>query len=438
MYLGIDFGTSGCRASVIDANADCIAEAAVALPAPVRDGQRVSQSPQIWLTGLQQLLDQLSRHSQLAAIERIAVDGTSGSVLLSRPGGDPLGDALMYNDASSEQALTTLKSICPEPDHLCLNLGSGLVKALQLTHQLASNACQVLSQADFITAYLSGRRGHSDYHNALKLGYDPQAERWPDWVEAQFASDSLPEVHEPGSVIGRISPSIARQTGLSADCQICVGSTDANAAFIAAGARQPGDAVTSLGSTLVLKLLSIRPVNDLQSGVYSHRLGDYWLAGGASNAGAAILRDYFSDEQIAALSRHIETHQPSPLRYYPLRSAGERFPQYDPRKQPVVTPRPASDVDFLHALLEGLARIEQKGYEKLRQLGAATLNSVKTAGGGANNKQWAAIRERLLGVPVSPAPNTQASYGAALLALHGLADFKTKKKPPLTRRPQHT
>jgi len=424
MYLGIDFGTSGCRASVIDANADCIAEAAIALPAPVRDGQRVSQSPQIWLTGLQQLLEQLAQHSELAAIERIAVDGTSGSVLLSNADGEPLGDALMYNDASSEQALAALKSTGPEPEHLCLNLGSGLVKALQLAQQPSSTSYRVLNQADFITGHLSGLCGHSDYHNALKLGYDPLAERWPDWVEGQFATNSLPEVHEPGSVIGRISPRIARQTGLSVDCDICVGSTDANAAFIAAGARQPGEAVTSLGSTLVLKLLSTSPVNDLQSGIYSHRLGDYWLSGGASNAGAAILRDYFSDEQIAALSRHIEPRQPSPLCYYPLRSAGERFPQYDPNKQPVVAPRPASDVDFLHALLEGLARIERDGYEKLMQLGAATLNSVKTAGGGAKNRQWTAIRERLLGVHVSAASNTQASYGAALLALRGLADFK--------------
>jgi hypothetical protein len=45
----------------------------------------------------------------------------------------------------------------------------------------------------------------------------------------------------------------------------------------------PGDAVTSLGSTLAIKMLSAVPVDDSSRGVYSHRLGDLWLAGGASN-----------------------------------------------------------------------------------------------------------------------------------------------------------
>jgi D-ribulokinase len=54
---------------------------------------------------------------------------------------------------------------------------------------------------------------------------------------------------------------------------------DSIAAFLAAGVETPGEAVTSLGSTLAVKLLSEARVEDAAFGVYSHRLGDGWLVG---------------------------------------------------------------------------------------------------------------------------------------------------------------
>ncbi len=80
------------------------------------------------------------------------------------------------------------------------------------------------------------------------------------------------------------------------------GTTDSNAATLAAGASEIGDAVTSLGSTLVLKILSDRPVNAPQYGVYSHRLGDHWLVGGASNSGGAVTAAHFTPEEMRRLS----------------------------------------------------------------------------------------------------------------------------------------
>ena len=142
-----------------------------------------------------------------------------------------------------------------------------------------------------------------------------------------------------------------------------------------------------------------------------------------SNAGAAILRRYFSDQQLADYSRLIDLDHPTGLDYYPLPAAGERFPVADPCKQPVVTPRPASDVVFLQALLEGLTNIEKTAYQKLAELGARPPQRILTSGGGAGNPQWTLMRQRMLGVKVQPAPHTAASYGSALLALEGLQSY---------------
>ena len=84
-----------------------------------------------------------------------------------------------------------------------------------------------------------------------------------------------------------------------------------------------------------------------------------------------------------------------------------------------MVPRPDSDVEFLHGLLQGLARIETAGYARLAELGAPPLMRVVTSGGGAKNAVWNAMRERQLGVPVSTAAHCEAAYGSALLCLDG-------------------
>jgi sugar (pentulose or hexulose) kinase len=193
------------------------------------------------------------------------------------------------------------------------------------------------------------------------------------------------------------------------------GTTDSTAAFIAAGVDETGVGVTTLGTTLVLKQLSELRIEAPEFGVYSHRYGGLWLVGGASNAGAGVLRRYFDDEQLAELSLGIDPLKDTQLDYYPLNGTGERFPVNDPRMQPRLVPRPASNAEFLHGMLQGLARIETAGYARLAGLNAPPLTRVVTNGGGAKNETWRILRERLLGVPVGTAAHREAAYGSALL-----------------------
>ena len=184
--------------------------------------------------------------------------------------------------------------------------GSGLAKAIQLGQSLDERDFIILNQADFLSNHLAGAWAVSDYHNALKLGYDVEHLRWPEWVERCVAAGALPRVLSPGQVFASVEPQMAQRYGLAADCQICAGTTDANAAFIATQASRLGDAVTSLGSTLVLKQISVKPVNDSRLGVYSHRLGQRWLVGGASNSGGAVIAAHFSPAEIRYLTTQLK------------------------------------------------------------------------------------------------------------------------------------
>jgi len=407
-YLGIDFGTSGARAVVIDINGIIQAEAQYPFAA-------TADLAESWQTALFALIEQIPQRLR-GEMSAIAFDGTSSTVLLCDRTGKPITEPLLYNDARGVEVLEQVRAIAP-PNHTVLSATSSLAKLLWMAEKSSlAEAYYFLHQADWLAFLLHGRLGISDYHNALKLGYDVENLCYPAWLESLRIKELLPDILPPGTAVSTVTSEIASRFGFPQDCLVCTGTTDSIAAFLASGAKSPGEAVTSLGSTLVLKLLSHTRLEDARYGIYSHRLGDLWLVGGASNTGGAVLRQFFTDAELESLSQQIDAEQESQLDYYPLLKPGDRFPINDPELPPRLEPRPENPVEFLHGLLESIARIEAQGYQRLQQLGATPLTQVYTAGGGAQNPTWTKIRTRHLQVPILPPNQTAAAYGAALLS----------------------
>jgi len=179
--------------------------------------------------------------------------------------------------------------------------------------------------------------------------------------------------------------------------------------------------VTSLGSTLTLKLLSDKPVFHSTFGIYSHRIGDRWLAGGASNTGGAVLSHFFTSNEIASLCKDINPGVSTNLNYYPLLKPGERFPVNDPQLAPRLQPRPKKDHEFLQGILEGIASVEQLGYQQLVTVGGPKVQTIRSVGGGASNTVFTTIREKLINAEFKQTTSEEAAYGVALLAV-GAAD----------------
>jgi hypothetical protein len=417
-FLGIDVGTGGVRACAIDERGAIQGMASAALPAPRQAGDAIDQDPALWWHAVTMAILKLGKMVDLAYVERTAVDGTSGTLLLIDAAGQPCSLGLMYNDARAAEESARIAKVAPAESG-AHGRSSALAKLLLLQRD-SSDARHAVHQADWIAGRLAGCHGISDENNALKLGYDPVTRSWPSWLDQLgVPCEFLPKVLVPGTSFAEIDPNVARTLGLPRSARIAAGTTDGVAAFIATRADQPGDAVTSLGTTLVVKLLAARPIFAADQGVYSHRLGERWLAGGASNTGGAALLMHFSAEQMDRLTRQLKPQQPTGLDYYPLPRVGERFPIADPKLAARVSPRPAEDGRFFQGLLEGIASVEALAYQRLALLGAPPLQRVISIGGGARNEAWTLIRHRTLGVPVTVAAQTEACYGAALLALHG-------------------
>ncbi|WP_224545382.1 FGGY-family carbohydrate kinase [Mesorhizobium sp. CA16] len=414
LALGIDIGTSGARAVAMRPDFSTAASAAVPLERFGANGR----DPAVWWAAVEATLHELFSRIDRMAVRAIAVDGTSGTVLPTDDAGRPLAEPLMYNDKVPDAAiLAVIAGTAPEAS-AAHGATSGLAKALWFQRLPGIHA--VLHQADWIAGQFSARFDISDENNSLKTGYDAEARRWPEWIAATgMRVELLPTVVRPGSVTGRLTAAAADLFGLPRDVAVVAGTTDGCASFLATGAAAAGDGVTALGSSLTIKILSDRPISAPRYGIYSHRLGDAWLAGGASNTGGKVLAQHFSLARIVELSAAIDPATETGLDYYPLGSAGERFPVTDPTLQPRLLPRPESDADYLKAMLEGIAAIEALGYQRLAELGAPKLTSVRSVGGGAANAAWTAIRRRKLGVDFLPALSDEAAAGTARLALMG-------------------
>jgi len=409
--LGIDCGTSAVRACLIDDQENQLALTRQSIN---------TQTPTAWQNAVLECLQQLFQQYPATSVQSIAVDGTSGSVLLCDQQGSVLTDVMMYNDTCETEQLQALQPNAPSP---ALSATAGLPKAIQLSKQVNESPAIVQHQADWITGWLCDEFGFSDENNALKTGYDTQNRRWPDWVIGAFPENiSLPTVKLPGSVIGSAGKTL-QALGITPATKVVAGTTDSTAAFLATGVTQLDQGVTTLGSTLVVKQLSQKEIIDIDRGVYSHRLGNTWLTGGASNTGGHVLNKYFSNNEIMSLSQQIQVDQDTVLDYYPLTEPGERFPDYDPELPPRLQPRPEKDTDFLHGMLKGIAQIEAQSYQALKSMGTAPIKQVVTAGGGAINPVWNQIRKRILGVTVRQADHTEAAYGAARLAKDGTSLF---------------
>ena len=417
--LGVDLGTSGLRLAAVSAGGQLQAELSANYPALFED-------PCGWRDGLRALCRELPADLR-AAVVAIAIDGTSGTLLICRPDGGlgpgVLARALPYHLACPEWAEGAADLVGEAGAQTPAASASGsLARALRLLEQ--ARQCSeagpwwLRHQADWLMGWLLGDWRWGEEGNNLRLGWDQRKRTWMGRLAEQSWSGALPQMCGSGEALGRLAPTAAAALGLPSDCMVVAGTTDASAAALAAD-LQPGDGVAVLGTTLVLKQFSDQPLQG--PGISCQRVAGRWLVGGASNAGAGVLRRFFTDAQLMELSRQIDPRRCSGLKLRPLPRPGERFPVDDPELEPVLEPRPVSDALYLQALLEGLAEIEQAGWRRLQQLGAPSVQRVISLGGGARNPQWRAIRQRVLERPVLNRPQCSAALGMAKLAISAVA-----------------
>jgi sugar (pentulose or hexulose) kinase len=129
-FIGIDVGTSACRACAVDDAGVLLAEARTPLPPPRRHGACVEQDPAFWWSALNDTLHRLGRQFESRGLQRVAIDATSATLLLCDSAGSPLSPALMYNDARAHREAEQIARIAA-PESIAASPTSSLAKLIR-------------------------------------------------------------------------------------------------------------------------------------------------------------------------------------------------------------------------------------------------------------------------------------------------------------------
>lgn len=420
VLLGVDLATAGARVVAVDGvDGTVLAQRAAALPAPHRPGAGVSEQDARYAEVVEVLIAGVAADLGDAAVRvaALCVTGTSGTVVPCGSNGRPVGPAVLYDDQRARAQQDQLRSV---------GAPAATTAALARIGWLAvgSGAALYLHTPDVVTAALAGAVLATDTSHALKSGIDPVAGTWPtallDLLDIE--PGALPELVHPGTVIGAVSEAVADRVGLPRGIRIVAGMTDGCTAQIAAGAVVPGDTVGVLGTTLVLKGVSLQALSDSSGAVYSHFAPDgrFW-PGGASNVGAGALAREFPGRDLAQLDAAAARRGPAGVLRYPLSGTGERFPLVDPAATGFVVGTAADEVEAYRAVLDGVAFTERFALEILGDLGLQRGGSHRLAGGASRSAVWNRIRATVLDAVVTGPTAASSGVGAAVLAAVGLS-----------------
>lgn len=425
VWIGIDLGTQSVRAMAVDDSGAVLATRAQPLLSSKRTGREHCQEPEEWWNVTCACCRDVMSIVPPEAVRAMALDTTSGTILLTDKKLRPVSEALMYDDGRAEQEAQEVTEAGEALwDELSYRMQPSwaLPKLLWLWRHAGRNnpgPLHLTHQNDFIHQRLAGYRLAADSSHCLKSGYDLLRQQWPQdiFTKLHLPAALFPKVVKPGSVLGNVSQDAAAQTGLPAGLPMVAGMTDGCAAQIAAGTVKPGSWNSVLGTTLVVKGVTEAHLHDPLGVVYSHRApGGKWLPGGASSTGAGVIPKHFQPGELPSLGAAAAEAGASDVVIYPLNSIGERFPFAAPKAEGFQLGQPRDAAELYRAILQGVAFLERLSFDYLNMLGAPLTGTFSISGGAVRSPLWNQIRadvmERTLLIPAV----TEPAFGMAILA----------------------
>ena len=433
MYLGVDIGTSGVKAVLVNEAGAIVAtasrELALSHPAPLWS----EQDPDAWSGAAVGAVDDLaSRHpSETAQVRGIGLSGQMHGATLLDEDGRPLRPAILWNDGRSHAECAALERYCPLLHAIAGNLampGFTAPKLLWVARhepEIFGRVAKVLLPKAYVRYRLTGEMVEDMSDAAGTLWLDVGQRRWSKLLLKATGLDlcHMPRLVEGSEISGHLVPELARRWGMAKDIVVAGSAGDCAASAIGLGAIAPGDAFLSLGTSGVVFRVTDRFAPAPASAVHAfcHALPDLWHQMGvmlSAAASLAWLSGIMATPADALLSPLGETVQgPSPVKFLPYLD-GERTPHNDAAATGAfVGLRGATGRDqIVQAVLEGVAFGAR---DNLAALGSASsaITELDLVGGGSRSVLWAQICADVLGIPVHRVEEGEvgAALGAARL-----------------------
>jgi xylulokinase len=434
MYLGLDCGTSGLKALLIDESGEPVASAARSYsPERPRAGWS-EQNPNDWLAAMAGAIAEIKDAASKAvgALRAVGFSGQMhGAVLLDRAM-KPVRSAILHNDgrafleadelARDYPDLAKIVGVKPMPGFTGPKLK--WIARNEPHHRRLVNS--LLSPKDYLRLSLTGERG-SDMSDAAGTWLLDEARRaWSPEAFAACEADPAwaPPLFEGSAPAGQIRPEAADALGLPRGVLMAAGGGDAAVGAIGLGAIAPGEAFISLGTATQLIVAADRYMSAPEQLVhaFAHALPNRWYAMAAmlNGAGALAFAGRLLGASPDALEREAAAGYPGPsaLLFLPYLS-GERTPLDDPYARGVLfgMSEATSRAEVARAVMEGVALTLAEARGCLTAAGAE-IERVGLTGGGAKSALWTRMIAAATGFTVvrMKGGETGPAYGAARLA----------------------
>lgn len=446
-FLGLDIGTSGSRAVLIDENGKIIASETVE-HAPFASPQIgwAEQDPRDWWRASVKAVRAVLANENIKAEEIGAISFSGqmhGSVFLDERG-EVLRPALLWCDQRTEkQCIEITEKIGAEKliELVCNPAITGftLPKVLWLKEnepEIYARVKTILLPKDYIRLRLSGDKATDVADASGTLLFDVQKRNWSDAMLDALEIDRnlLPEVYESIEITGKVSAAGAAETGLREGTLIGAGAGDNAAGAIGMGIVEPGTASATIGTSGVIFAVTEKPLFDPRGRIHTlcHAIPNRWHNTGVTlSAGLSFkwCRENFGCEksynELIAEAEKISAGADGAI-WLPY-LMGERAPHLDPHARAAFVGLTASHTQahLTRAVLEGVAFSLRDSLEIFRFLGVE-INSIRLGGGGAKSKLWQQIQADVYDSKVETVEAEEgAAFGAALLAAVGAGNWKT-------------
>ncbi|MCC7274980.1 MAG: xylulokinase [Alphaproteobacteria bacterium] len=439
MWLGIDVGTSGVKAVLVD-EADRIAGEATArlsVDRPLAD--RAEQDPASWWGATAATLDALAaaRPAAMAQVAGIGLSGQMLGVALVDGDGVPIRPALLWNDGRAVAEGRVLEAAVPGFAAITGSRpmpGFPAPKIRWLAdHEPAAldRARLILLPKDFVRLRLTGEAASDRADASATLLMDTAAGDWHPAIMAAcgIGRDRLPRLVDCAEAGAPLLPGLARRWGVPPRAPVVGGAGDNMCGAVGAGVARDGAGHVSLGTSGVLFVANARFVPSHDRGMHTHRhavAGLYCQQAVVLSAAGALswIAAAVGAADVGALVAEVEAAR-LPVPEVPVFTpylAGERTPHDDPSLTAAFSGLSFATgrLHLVQAVMEGVALALADCRDALLSTGAA-VGALRLVGGGARSRLWAdlvaAATGCVLAVPSSAAVGP--ALGAARLARLG-------------------
>jgi xylulokinase len=430
MWLGLDIGTSGVKAVLVDEAGAIVAQATAPLALKRPHPLWSEQSPEDWWLATRTAVAALPPELR-AAVRGVGVSGQMhGAVLLDRWDG-VLRPAILWNDGRAHAECVALAAAEPRSRAITGNLAMPGFTAPKLLwvreHEpkVFGRIAKVLLPKDYVRLRMTGDHASDMSDSAGTLWLDVAARRWSDEMLAAcgLTEQHMPRLHEGSEPTGTLLSGAAAALGLPR-VPVAAGGGDNAAGAVGAGVTAPGDAFLSLGTSGVVFAVSDGFMPNTAQAVHAfcHALPDRWhqmaviLSAAACIDWAARLGG-FADVPVALAAAEASTADAVPI-FLPYLS-GERTPHNDPHAKGVLFGL-THDTDpgaLVRGVLEGVAFALADGTDALRSAGTR-IDALSVVGGGSRSPFWGGILAAALGARLEyrAGADVGPALGAAILA----------------------